>query len=178
MSSKWPSPTEAWAALEAAGPPAWVLDHVACVERLALAMADAAIENGRDVDRDLVQIGSILHDIGRSITQDPTHAHQGARMLAGDWPKEVVRIVERHTGAGLDADEAARLGLPSMEMIPATLEERIVCHADNLWSGSRRLDLAAIEGKYRAKGLDDAWERIAALHASLTEELGCDPSSL
>ncbi len=178
MVSKWPSRSKCWQRLRDAQPPSWVLDHVACVERLATAMAQAARDNGHDVDVNLVQAGAILHDIGRSITQDPTHAHQGAHILNDeDWPEPVIHIVARHTGAGLTADDAAALGLPHA-LIPETLEERIVAHADNLYSGSKRLTLAQIEAKYTAKGLPAAFARIRDLHSKLQEILGSNPEDV
>ncbi len=179
MNSKWPSPTECWSLLRDAGPPDWVLDHTACVTGLALAMADHAAANGQEVDGELIHAGAVLHDVGRSITQDPRHAFLGAELLHGRGiPKAVVAIVARHTGAGLTADDAAGLGLPPKDLIPGTLEERIVCHADNLYSGTKRLALKQLEFKYRAKGLDAAWDRIDHLHAELTDVLGTDPASM
>lgn len=175
MSSDLPTTTEAWRLLAGAGPPAWVLDHVSCVEALAVAMADRANEKGLTVDRHLVRVGAILHDFGRAQTQDPRHAHLGAEALRDlGLPDVLVHVVERHTGAGIDANDAAVIGVPAKDYTPQTLEERIVAHADNLWSGSRRLALADIEAKYRARGLGQAWEKIARMHASLCDELDVD----
>jgi tRNA (cytidine56-2'-O)-methyltransferase len=58
------------------------------------------------------------------------------------------------------------------------LEERIVCHADNLYSGDRRLTLEDLRRKYEAKGLPEALRRIEALHEGLGDELGVDLESL
>jgi tRNA (cytidine56-2'-O)-methyltransferase len=89
-----------------------------------------------------------------------------------------VRCVERHTGGGIDADEAARLGLPVRDYTPHTLEERIVCHADNLYTGDKRLALREVLAKYDAKGLSHAGRKIEALHASLGRELGIELDAL
>lgn len=170
---------DAWMRLVAAAPPAWVLAHARAVEALADAMAARAEAAGLPVDRELVRAGALLHDIGRSRVQDVTHAHVGAEMLRGEhWPDPLVRVVERHTGAGIRADEAPRLGLPARDYSPVTLEERIVAAADNLHSGDRRLILDEVRAKYHAKGLLDALARIEALHHALCEELGTDLEAL
>lgn len=170
----------AWQRLVAAGPPAWVLDHALAVEGLALAMAEAAEARGHEVDPSLVGPGAILHDIGRSVTQDVHHASIGARMLRDDasWPPALVRVVERHTGAGIDAAEAARLGLPVKDYTPRGLEERLVAHADNLFRGDKRLRVDQVVAKYAARGLGEAADRILRLHEDLAGLLGTDLDSL
>jgi tRNA (cytidine56-2'-O)-methyltransferase len=166
---------DAWTRLTAAAPPAWVLRHCRCVEALALAMCECAERQGLAVDRDVVQQGALLHDVGRSVTQDVRHASVGADLLRKDgWPKPVVLAVERHTGAGIDAAEAKALGLPVKDYTPRSLEEKIVAHADNLYTGDKRLTLAALRDKYAAKGLPQAWAKIEALHDELAAALGTD----
>lgn len=174
-----PSRREAWDRLRAAEPPEWVLRHTACVEALAVAMARAAARTGQDVDEALVTAGAVLHDIGRSLTQDPTHAQRGADLLEADGAdKRLLRVVARHTGAGISATEAAALGLSPIDRIPETLEEKIVAHADNLYSGDRRLAMAELRGKYEAKGLTEAWGRIQALHDTLCAVTDADLEAL
>lgn len=168
-------PAAAWARIQAAGAPAWVAPHCRAVAGLADAMCRCAGRKGLAVDRRLVVCAALLHDVGRSLAQDVRHAWLGADLLRKEgWPEPVALCVERHTGGGIDAGEAARLGLPVKDYTPQTLEERIVCHADNLFGGSKRLSLVELEGKYRAKGLDAAWEKIARLHAGLGRQLGVD----
>lgn len=174
-----PSRRDAWQRLRAAGPPAWVLRHSACVEAMAVAMADAAVAAGLDVDRDLVQRGAVLHDLGRSVTQDVHHAHRGADLLREDGADDaLVRVVERHTGAGIPPGEAEALGLPVKDYTPVTLEERLVAHADNLYSGDKRVTMDQQRAKYEGRGLHSAWQRIASLHAELTARLGVDPQEV
>ncbi|MES2154738.1 MAG: HD domain-containing protein [bacterium] len=169
----------AWQRLLAAKPPAWVAAHCRAVEGLAVAMGDAAERRGLEPDRSRLQQGALLHDIGRSVTQDVHHASVGARLLREDhWDEAVVRIVERHTGGGIDATDARDLGIPVKDYTPRSLEERIVCHADNLFSGERRLHMAELGDKYRAKNLPAAWAKIQALHAALCDELGVDLETL
>ncbi|MEA3143617.1 MAG: tRNA (cytidine56-2-O)-methyltransferase [Thermoplasmata archaeon] len=174
-----PEPAErarAWRRLLEARPPAWVPGHCRCVEALALAMCACAERQGLAVDRAVVSAGALLHDLGRSVTQDVRHASVGADLLRADgkdaWDPRVVLCVERHTGAGIDAQEAKALALPVKDYTPRSLEERIVCHADNLYSGEKRLSLGDALAKYEAKGLAAAGRKIAALHEALEGELG------
>ncbi|MCA1819978.1 MAG: HD domain-containing protein [Thermoplasmatota archaeon] len=171
----------AWQRLVAAAPPEWVLRHCRAVEGLAVAMCDAAEKQGLAPDRGVVQAAALLHDVGRSKVQDVRHASTGAALLRADvppWDETIVLAVERHTGAGIDAAEAKALGLPVQDYTPRTLEERIVAHADNLYTGDRRLTMAELRAKYEAKHLPAAWQRIERLHRSLGEELGVDLEQL
>jgi uncharacterized protein (TIGR00295 family) len=173
---------KAWDRLLAAAPPAWVPRHCRCVEALAAAMCDCALDAGLDVDADLVRQGALLHDIGRSLVQDVRHASAGADLLRNDglgaWDGRLVLVVERHTGAGIDAQEAKALGLPAKDYTPRSLEEKIVAHADNLYSGETRLGLADLRAKYQAKKLTRAWAKIEALHDELEDALEVDLEEL
>ncbi|MEA3136154.1 MAG: tRNA (cytidine56-2-O)-methyltransferase [Thermoplasmata archaeon] len=170
----------AWDRLVAAAPPPWVLGHCRCVEALADAMCDCAEDAGLSIDRDVVRQGALLHDVGRSLTQDVRHASVGAELLRkdGTWPDPVVLAVERHTGAGIDADEAKALGLPVKDYTPRSIEEKVVAHADNLYSGDKRLSLSDLQAKYRAKNLPRAWRKIEALHDELEDLLSVDLEDL
>ncbi|MDO8872129.1 MAG: HDIG domain-containing protein [Methanoregula sp.] len=109
------------------------------------AVKDCACEYARanpSADFSLVQAGAMLHDIGRGITHSIAHAQQGACLLrAKGFSENIARIVECHTGAGLTADECSLLGLIPRDCIPMTTEEKIVCHADNLLAGARRMSI-------------------------------------
>ncbi|MDR0438675.1 MAG: HDIG domain-containing protein [Methanocalculaceae archaeon] len=98
--------------------------------------------SGDSVDDALVFAGSMMHDIGRSITHDISHAQNGARICRERGESEaLIEIVLRHVGAGLNADECTLLGLLPMDCVPRTLEEKIVAHADNLTKGSKIISI-------------------------------------
>jgi uncharacterized protein len=109
------------------------------------AVTDCACEYAKansSVDFSLVQAGAMLHDIGRGTTHSIAHAQVGADLLrAKGFSEQIARIVECHTGAGLTADECSLLGLIPRDCIPTTTEEKIVCHADNLLAGTRRMSI-------------------------------------
>jgi uncharacterized protein len=115
-----------------------VIAHCRAVRDVALEYA----QRNPDVDVELVGAGAMLHDIGRGSTHTIRHAQQGADLLRSLGIAEpVARIVECHTGAGLTPDECTLLGLFARDCVPVTIEEKIVCHADNLIAGKRRVNI-------------------------------------
>lgn len=115
-----------------------VIAHCHAVTGCALAIAGTS----PFIDRSLVETGALLHDIGRGRTHSIGHAQAGADICrALGYPEPVARIVECHTGAGLTADECSLLRLLPRDCMPATAEERLVAHADNLIHGNERVTI-------------------------------------
>ena len=114
-----------------------VIAHCTTVSRVASSIAGRLTV---PVDRELVRLGGLFHDIGRSRTHGIEHALAGVE-IARDlgFSTALVNIIERHIGAGITAVEAERLGLPKKDYLPLTREERIVSYADNLISGTREM---------------------------------------
>lgn len=114
-----------------------VVSHCVAVSRLAVKFAKICKNKGYAVDIDLVEVGSLLHDIGRSKTHGVTHAVVGVEIAKSlDLPAPIVSIIERHIGGGIGSEEAKDLGLPAKDYFPFTLEEKLVAYADKLISGS------------------------------------------
>lgn len=125
------------ALLKAAGCSADIIAHSVAVSNKALFLAERVTI---ELDRDLVKQGGLLHDIGRSRTHGIEHAVLGAELVKGlGLSQALVRIIERHIGAGITAPEAERLGLPKKDYLPLTPEEKLVSYADNLMSGVREM---------------------------------------
>ena len=119
------------------GVDAGVLAHCRAVAAVARAWEGSPL-----VDRNLLRAGAMLHDIGRSVTHSVEHAQIGASLCRSrGLPEPVARIVERHIGGGLTADECNLLEIPPKDCMPQTLEERIVAHADNLVEGDREASI-------------------------------------
>ena len=114
-----------------------VVAHCHKVAMLALGIAGRA---KAPVDKELVRLGGLFHDIGRSRTHDIGHAVAGVEIgcFLG-FSEQLLLIIERHIGAGITSPEAVRLGLPVKDYLPLTLEEKIVSYADNLMSGVREM---------------------------------------
>ncbi|MBP2145594.1 uncharacterized protein J2129_001048 [Methanofollis sp. W23] len=123
--------------LRGAGCDEGVIAHCRAVTAAALEYTGSSA-----IDRNLVVAGGMLHDLGRSRTHALAHAEAGAGCArALGLPDEVVRVIRRHIGAGLTAEECALLGLLPADAVPRRLEERVVAHADNLTKGTRAITL-------------------------------------
>jgi uncharacterized protein len=108
-----------------------VISHVEMVTKKAVEIGKILKEKGFDVDLELLEIGGYLHDIGRSVTHGVSHAVESGKILRKlGFPEPLIKLVERHTGAGITAEEAKKLGLPIQDYLPETLEEKILAYAD------------------------------------------------
>ncbi len=129
------------------GCPQRVVEHCLAVCRLALSISEKV---RIEIDRDLIHDGAMYHDIGRCMTHGIEHAVIGARIASEmGLPEKVVRIIERHIGAGITAEEAERLGLPKKDYIPQTPEEKIVSYADNLIKGTQVVSFEEAMERFR-----------------------------
>ncbi|VVB93715.1 HD domain protein [uncultured archaeon] len=109
-----------------------------------------------NIDIDAVFIGSLLHDIGRGKTHGIDHAVVGAAVaVENGLSDKLVKIIERHIGAGITMEDAIPLGLPAKDYLPVTIEEKIVAHADNLIFGERVGDMEEVVSSLRKKQLDE-----------------------
>ncbi|MEM2869394.1 MAG: TIGR00295 family protein [Thermoplasmata archaeon] len=177
--SRWPTEEECLDALKRAGCTGEVLAHCRMTQRIALAIARRIRERGGGVDLGLVSAGALLHDIGRARTHGIRHGVEGAEIArAIGLPGELVRIIERHLGAGIERDEAARLGLPPRDYIPETLEEKIVAHADNLAGEEGKVPLLKVLEELGRRGLERMIPRMEALHRELSALCGADIDEL
>ncbi len=148
-----------------------VVVHCATVRAVAEAMASGIPQ----ADMKTVIAGALLHDIGRSKDHSIMHACIGAKIVEDHKLSPVlVDIVRKHTGAGLDETDVAEMGLPPGDYMPATLEEKIVAHADNLVSDNRVVTHRHSVDKLMAKGADRGALRIELLHQELSKLYGED----
>jgi len=106
-------------------------DHII---RHSIAVADKAVEiahriqaAGHPVDIQTVEVGALLHDIGRVKSQGIHHAAEGSKLLRQyGLPESIVRIAEIHS---LDA------------MWPQSIEEKIVCYTDKIVKGTHEISV-------------------------------------
>lgn len=133
MITSLPSRDEALEILKRWGCPLNVIKHCEVVSKLAFELATKATNRGYTIDLSLVEIGGLLHDVGRSKTHSITHILEGSKIVSSlGFSQSLVNIVERHIGAGIPSEEAKKLGLPNKDYVPQTLEEKIVAYADKL----------------------------------------------
>ena len=134
------------------------------LERHSRSVADLAVEiNERlslGLNRELIEEAAMLHDIGIFLTDAPgidchgtepyiRHGILGADLLRKEgFPEEIARVAERHTGAGVYADDIKEMHLPLPSdriLYPETLLEKLVCYADKFYSKSGDMQQKPLE---------------------------------
>lgn len=126
-----------------------ILLHSRMVADMSLTLGRRLLARGTDVDMRFVEEGAMLHDIGIFLCDAPSiHCHGtdpyirhgvlGAELLRREGFPRHARICERHTGTGLTPDNIRRqhLPLPAEDMLPETIEEKLICYADKFYSKS------------------------------------------
>lgn len=120
-----------------------------CVKVTELALVITDYNKHLKIDKDVVVYGTMLHDIGIIKTFAPeigcfgefpyiAHTYLGREMLEKEGLKNIAPICERHVGVGLTREDIIKTGfpLPHRDMIPLTIEEKLVCYADKFYSKS------------------------------------------
>jgi len=182
FSKEWPpvpDPRECIDLLTEVGCSRAVIEHCRAVHRMGMDMVKASKKAGRfetlGLDVPLIEAGLLLHDIGRSRTHSIRHVVQGTSIAARlSLDPRLVDMVHNHIGAGVPRQEAVAIGLPYEDFIPRTLEEKLVCHSDNLVGSRGRHPLQRSVDKLREKGAFAAADRMIALHKELEDRLGID----
>jgi uncharacterized protein len=113
----------------------------------AKAVAVASRLSLTTVALNFVREAALLHDIGILYTAVPQlgcqgklpylcHGIKGREILEAEGLPRHALVCERHIGVGLSAEEILRqqLPLPVRDMLPISLEERIVTYADLFFS--------------------------------------------
>ncbi|MFW9951637.1 MAG: HD domain-containing protein [Candidatus Thorarchaeota archaeon] len=135
-----PSPEIAFELLKRKKVPFLVRKHSIKVAEKALEIAKSMKNFNPNIA--LIEIGAILHDIGRSETHGFNHALIGGKILREmGYPKVLARICETHILGGLDLEDAKTVGLPEKDYLPQTLEEKIICLADKMMAGTKEVTI-------------------------------------
>ena len=119
--------------------------HSRSVADKALAIAEAHPE--LHIDKQFVEEAAMLHDIGVFRTNAPSiqcfgtepyicHGTIGAQLMREEGFPQHALVCERHTGSGLSLLEIERqnLPVPHHDMLPLSLEEKLICYADKFFS--------------------------------------------
>ncbi len=166
-----PDEKECIAILKKAGCSSRVIHHCRTVK----AVADAIAARIPGANKELVSAGALLHDLGRAKDHTILHAVVGAQMAEElNLPQDIVEIIRRHTGAGLDEEDIEFFEMPPGDYYPRTKEQKIVAEADNLVSDSAVVSHRIPAEKLIRKGAPEGAERIIALHNELSEAVGFD----
>ncbi len=168
--STLPSERQCFEILKEEGCSPKVIRHVCTVNAVAM-----IIVSRTRADKELVNAGSLLHDVGRSRTHGVRHVSEGVAIARSrDLPDPLVRIISRHIAAGFTKDEAIAAGLPDGEYMPETIEEKIVCHSDNLVSNDKVTTLQEALDDLNSKGYLATALRMKAMHEELSLLCGED----
>ncbi|HEX8226662.1 MAG TPA: HD domain-containing protein [Candidatus Saccharimonadales bacterium] len=122
-----------------------VYTHCQIVRDIARQLIEAS---SLDVDRELVEAGCLLHDIGvyKLYNADGTHGPKseyirhgilGEDLLKAEgYPEALWRIASHHIGTGLTVQDVKERGLllPQQDYLAETTEELLVMYADKFHS--------------------------------------------
>lgn len=99
------------------------------------------------LDEEFLYEAAMLHDIGIYLTHAPgifclgekpyiCHGYLGADLVRKEGFPRHALVCERHTGAGLSLREIEQqqLPVPHQEMLPVSMEEKVICFADKFFS--------------------------------------------
>lgn len=124
-----------------------LVGHSRAVAGKSLEIAQRLKHLGPDLG--FIEEAAILHDIGIFMTKAPSlgcfgdkpyicHGYLGRELLESEGMPGHALVCERHVGVGISlADiEQHHLPLPGRDMLPITLEEKIICFADKFFSKS------------------------------------------
>lgn len=126
------------------------LRHILIVHSRSVADKAIAIANTHPelkINKQFIEEAAMLHDIGIFRTNAPgiqcfgtepyiCHGTIGAQLIReAGFPLHAL-VCERHTGAGLSLIEIERqnLPVPHHDMLPISLEEKLICFADKFFS--------------------------------------------
>lgn len=123
------------------------MSHVTDVTNKSISIAQKHPELAIDVH--FLEEASMLHDIGIFMTQAPhiacqgqypyiCHGYLGRDLLINEGYPRHGLVCERHTGTGLSLETILRrkLPIPHRDMLPVSMEEKIICFADKFYSKS------------------------------------------
>lgn len=154
-----------------------LIAHSRAVRDKALAIARRVADATPDLK--LIAEAAMLHDIGIIKTAAGRigcngdlpyicHGVEGRKMLEHHGLPLHAMVCERHVGVGITIRDIQthRLPLPVRDMVPVSLEERIICYADKFFSktnGTREKSIDAVIAQLTPYGPDKV-QRFARWH--------------
>lgn len=157
-----------------------IYQHCQAVQKAALAIAQEIQDNNHEVDLDFIKIGSLLHDIGRFEApphhkKSLQHGMLGAKILRKEGLPKYAALCERHIGAGITKEEIIKqkLPLPKKDLVPKTIEEKIITYADDLIFDNRIAKPSEVVARFKKELPDSkAIQRMIDLHNEIEKLRG------
>lgn len=123
----------------------FLVQHSEMVTRKALEVAERVKHLTPDIE--FIEEAAMLHDIGIFLTNAPQlgchgnkpyicHGYLGREILEKEgFPRHAI-VCETHVGAGLSIRDIEKhnFPIPKRDMMPTTIEEKIICFADKFFS--------------------------------------------
>jgi uncharacterized protein len=122
-----------------------LVEHSTAVAQKSLEIA-GRLGYGRP-DTEFIEEAAMLHDISIFMIHEPgigchgdkpyiCHGYLGRELLEKEGLPKHALVCERHVGVGITSDDIGRKGLPlpRRDMLPITIEEKIICYADKFFS--------------------------------------------
>lgn len=151
------------------------------VAKKALEVAESVMH--LDPDFLFIEEAAMLHDIGIFLTSEPglgcfgdkayvCHGYLGRELLESEGLPRHALVCERHVGVGIRCEDIDRqnLPVPRRDMLPVSLEEKIVCYADKFFSkkkgdlpGEKSLETVRWEIRIYGEDVLRRFDEIAAL---------------
>ncbi|HXX58198.1 MAG TPA: HD domain-containing protein [Thermodesulfovibrionales bacterium] len=127
----------------------YLIHHSRLVARKALEIAENV--GHLNPDKKFIEEAAMLHDIGIFLTDAPKlgcygyrdylcHGFLGRDLLDREGMPEHALVCERHVGVGITAEDVRNnsLPLPERDMVPLSVEEKIICFSDKFYSKIER----------------------------------------
>ena len=127
------------------------------------ALKVASMHPELNLDCAFIEESSMLHDIGIFLTDAAPihcfgryhylcHGYLGADLLREEGLPHHALVAERHTGTGLTLKQIIdrNLPVPHRDMVPVSMEEKVVCFADKFFSKTRPKEEKTVEQAERS----------------------------
>jgi uncharacterized protein len=129
----------------------------------SLAVANKALEiistrPELNLDKAFVYEAALVHDIGIFLTNAPEihcfgksryicHGYLGAEIMRKEGFEKHAWVCERHTGSGLTKETIVQnqFPIPQRDMIPLSVEEKLICFSDKFYSKSKIEKVKTVE---------------------------------
>jgi uncharacterized protein len=129
----------------------------------SFSVADKALEIAEmhpelTIDKTFVYEAALLHDIGIFKTNAPgiycfgefkyiCHGYLGAEIMREEGFEKLALVCERHTGSGLTKETIIQnqLPVPLRDMLPVSIEEKLICFSDKFYSKSKLDKVKTVE---------------------------------
>ena len=157
------SKEDALALLQELGLPTHIIQHSIAVAEKAVKITRRIQAADHEVNVEVVELGALLHDIGRVRAHGIPHAEYGGEIIrTHGFSDAVARIAETHS---------------LNDLLPEAVEEKIVCYCDKTIKGTQPMSVTArfdlwIRRYGKSQLLTSAKENVLKIEKEISELIG------